>query len=247
MVRPRMSAEVQRSAGRGFGAAGELYDAVRPGYPAALVDQIVSDLPGPTVCDLGAGTGKLSSALLARGCAVTAVDPDEAALKRNPALRCVGTAEEVPLPPETQDAVTVAQAWHWVDEDAAAAECARILRPGGRLWILINQLDVRQDWVLRLSRIMHAGDVYRPAWRPRTGPLFQPVEAGETEFATPVTVDDIVSLAATRSYWLRSPEHIRQRVESNIRHYLSTEHPVDPREPFDLPYLCLSYRAVRLG
>ena len=59
-------------------------------------------------------------------------------------------------------------------------------------------------------------------------------------------VDDIVDLAATRSYWLRSPQPIRERVEANLRGYFAEEHPVAPGARLALPYLCLSYRAQRL-
>jgi SAM-dependent methyltransferase len=246
MTGPRIHPDSRRRLGRRFGDSAELYDTVRPGYPAAVVDAIVADLPGRQVCDLGAGTGKFTSALLARGLDVVAVDPDPVSLRRNPASSVLGSGEQIPLGAAGQDAVVVAQAWHWMDPAGASAEIARVLRPGGRLWILLNQLDVRVDWVLRLSRIMHAGDVYRPAWRPALSSAFTPVEARETAFSTAVTVDDIVGLAATRSYWLRSSDRIRQRVEHNIRWYFEHEHPVADGAVIELPYLCLHYRAVRL-
>lgn len=235
MIRPRA-----RSAhGRRFGVQGEIYDQVRPGYPEDALDLVAPDWTGLRVCDLGAGTGILSSALLARGAQVIAVDPDAAALSRNPAPTRTGTAESTGLETASVDVVTVAQAWHWFDEPSAAAEIARILAPGGRLLILINQLDVRIDWVLRLSRIMHAGDVYRPQYRPDPGAGLVLMEHSVFDFATPLTVDGIVDLARTRSYWLRSNETTRARVEANLREYFSTEHPV--RGAIEVPYMCLAY------
>ncbi|RBP64731.1 methyltransferase family protein [Brevibacterium sanguinis] len=216
----------------------ELYDAVRPGYPEAALD-LVGDWSGLRVCDLGAGTGILSRLLLERGADVVAVDPDAAALERNPVPGRVGTAESTGLPDACVDVVTVAQAWHWFDEATAGEEIARILAPGGRLLVLINQLDVRVDWVLRLSRIMHAGDVYRPEFRPRPGSGFELVTHSLVEFATSITVDGVVDLARTRSYWLRSNERTRERVESNLRGYFAGEHPI--AEAMELPYMCLAY------
>lgn len=239
MVRPR----AQAAHGRGFGAQAGVYDEVRPGYPAAALDLALTgwnrDWSDLQVCDLGAGTGILSRRLLDHGTDLIAVDPDIAALERNPAPTRLGTAEETGLEADSVDLVTVAQAWHWFDEPAAAAEVARILRPGGRLLILINQLDVRIDWVLRLSRIMHAGDVYRPQYRPQPGAGLTLIDHTLVEFTTALYVDGIVDLARTRSYWLRSNQATRDRVESNLRDYFRVEHPVE--STVDLPYLCLAY------
>ncbi|WP_309130287.1 class I SAM-dependent methyltransferase [Brevibacterium sp.] len=238
-VRPRAKA----SHGTRFGELGELYDEVRPGYPEAALRLVGEDWSGLRVCDLGAGTGILSRSLLSLGAEVVAVDPDAAALERNPSRRLVGTAEATGLNDGSVDVVAVAQAWHWFDEAAAGEEIARILTPGGRLLILINQLDVRVDWVLRLSRIMHAGDVYRPEFRPRPGAGFALVEHALIEFDTPITVDGVIDLARTRSYWLRSNERTRARVESNLREYFTTEHPVTGT--MGLPYMCLAYLLQR--
>ena len=58
-----------------FGSVADQYDRVRPGYPD---DAITWMLPAGArrVVDLGAGTGKLTRLLSARGIAVTAVEPD---------------------------------------------------------------------------------------------------------------------------------------------------------------------------
>lgn len=233
-MRPR----AQAAHGRSFGQLAGLYDEVRPRYPDAAINLVNSDWSDLDVCDLGAGTGILSSALLDRSADVIAIDPDDVALANNPARSLVGSAEDTGLPEACVDVVTVAQAWHWFDEAAAAAEINRILRPGGHLLILINQLDVRVDWVLRLSRIMHAGDVYRPAYRPSPAG-FDLVGHELVEFATLLSVEGIVDLARTRSYWLRSNQATRTRVESNLREYFSLEHPVDGE--LELPYMCLAY------
>lgn len=244
MVRPR----AQAAHGRSFGTQAGVYDEVRPGYPDSALDLALTgwepQWSGLRVCDLGAGTGILSRRLLARGADLIAVDPDTAALERNPAATKIGTAEDTGLKAESLDLVTVAQAWHWFDEAKAAAEVARIIRPGGRLLILINQLDVRVDWVLRLSRIMHAGDVYRPQYRPQPGNGLALTEHRLVEFTSELTVDGIVDLARTRSYWLRSNEKTRARVEANLREYFSVEHPVSGT--VDLPYMCLAYLLERV-
>jgi ubiquinone/menaquinone biosynthesis C-methylase UbiE len=62
-----------------FGRAAREYELGRPGWPVELLDRVIADLnlrPGATVLDLGAGTGKLTRALVSRFARVIAVEPD---------------------------------------------------------------------------------------------------------------------------------------------------------------------------
>ena len=52
-----------------------------------------------------------------------------------------GTAEAIPLPDDFADAVTVAQAFHWFDAEAARYEIERVLRPGGLFALVSNRRD----------------------------------------------------------------------------------------------------------
>ena len=80
-------------------------------------------------------------------------------LPDTPAL--LGTAEEIPLPDDSVDAVLVAQAWHWFDPERAVKEVARVLRPGGRLGLVWNTRDERLGWVKDLGRIIgHEDDPF---------------------------------------------------------------------------------------
>jgi SAM-dependent methyltransferase len=120
---------------RSFDRAAEEYEAARPDYPLDLLGA----LPVPadaTVLDLGAGTGKLTRVLARRYAHVIAVEPLDnmrAILKRvvPDAEVFPGSAEAIPLPDASVDAVFAGQAFHWFATDAAVAEIARVLRPGG--------------------------------------------------------------------------------------------------------------------
>jgi SAM-dependent methyltransferase len=128
----------------GYARSAAAYERGRPGYPPAAVDFLAAQLslgPGRTVVDLAAGTGKLTRPLLATGAEVIAEEPVAEMRAALPAgARAVdGTAEEMPLNSGSADAVTVAQAFHWFDGDAALAEIHRVLRPRSALALVWNR------------------------------------------------------------------------------------------------------------
>lgn len=107
------------------------------------------------VVDLAAGTGRLTMALLAAGVGqVAAVEPDPG-MRAEFAARVGGsgvtlhdgTAEAIPLPDASVDAVVAGSAFHWFDPERALPEIARVLRPGGWLTALWTHPDEQVDWV----------------------------------------------------------------------------------------------------
>jgi ubiquinone/menaquinone biosynthesis C-methylase UbiE len=129
-----------------FDGVADAYERSRPGYAPEAVEWISRRLPLGRVLDLGAGTGKLTRQLLPYALEVVAVEPGDE-MRRVlqdvvPGVETLfGTAEEIPLPDESVDAVTVAQAFHWFDIDAALAEMQRVLRPMGGMAIVWNVWD----------------------------------------------------------------------------------------------------------
>ena len=152
-----MTHEVHPDAAQGFEASAADYERARPGYPHEGVD-VLGLPPGARVCDLAAGTGKLTRLLVGRGYAVVAVEP-VAGMRAQlaevlPDVEVLdGTAEAIPLPDGTLDAVTVAQAFHWFRVDEALAEIARVLRPDGTLALVFNRRDESVEWVRRMSEV----------------------------------------------------------------------------------------------
>ncbi len=138
---------------RRFGRRAEDYAAARPGYPRALTQALIERghlARGGTVADVGCGTGLLSRLFLDAGCRVLGVEPNapmrEAArriLASDEAFHPVdGRAERTTLDDASVDLIAAGQAFHWFDPDAARAEFARILRPGGSVVLVWN---VRRD------------------------------------------------------------------------------------------------------
>ncbi|MBM6623040.1 methyltransferase domain-containing protein [Micrococcaceae bacterium RIT802] len=243
---PELDEARRRAFGGAFATGGDRYDAVRPSYPEAAVDFLV---PGGArdAVDLGAGTGILTLQLASRGLRTTAVDPSADMLaqlhrKSDAATTVQATAEETGLPDAAFDLATYAQAWHWVDVARASAETARILRPGGRLGLLWNQLDVTVPWVHRLSRIMHAGDVHRPEFVPVVGSEFTGLESVQVHWEQPATAEHLIELAKSRSYYLRAGAETRARVEGNLGWYLYEHLGLEPGQPLGLPYYTHAWR-----
>lgn len=247
---PKLDSERRQQLGSSFQDGGEHYHRVRPGYPADAADWLV---PGDarTAVDIGAGTGKFTALLLERGLATTAVDPSEdmlAQLRKDfpEATALVGTAEATGLADSAFDVATVAQAWHWCDPLQASTELARILRPGGVLGLIWNQLDTAVPWVHRLSRIMHAGDVHKAGFRPVVGPEFTGLESHLSHWEDPLLPEDIMELTKSRSYYLRANEATRAKVMGNLEWYLYEHLGHAPGEVIRLPYVTRSWRARKV-
>jgi SAM-dependent methyltransferase len=190
---------VQGAAAARFARPASAYERARPDYPQAAVDFLAARLglgPGHTVLDLAAGTGKLTRPLLATGAEVIAVEPAAEMRAGLPAAAraLAGTAEAIPLAAGSADAVTVGQAFHWFDGEAALAEIHRVLRRGGALGLIWNRRRRDDSLSQAIDELMaphrpdapgHRADDWRAAFE-RTA-LFGPLE--ERRFANDQSFD----------------------------------------------------------
>jgi SAM-dependent methyltransferase len=230
-----------------FGAAAAAYERGRPPYPAEAVDWLLPQ-GASRVLDLGAGTGKLTRQLRDRGLDVAAVEPSEG--MREQLARAVpgaavyaGSAEEIPLPDRSVDAVLVAQAWHWVDRGRAVPEAARVLVPGGRLGLVWNIRDEREDWVAELGRILHDPGDHQRGDRGIIGPPFGPVEHLDVEWTHRLSRDELIDLAASRSYVITMTDQERAAVLAGVAHLADRRLGPAGVGELALPYVTECYRA----
>jgi SAM-dependent methyltransferase len=234
-----------------FGAVAGAYERGRPPYPAAAVDWLIP-AGAARVLDLGAGTGKLTRQLAGRGPDVTAVEPSEGmreqlrrAVPGVPVLE--GTAERIPLPGGSVDAVLVAQAWHWMDPARAVPEVARVLRPGGRLGLLWNIRDERPDWVAGLGAILRRSDGANAvsstvSAAPTVGPPFGPLERRDVGWVHHLSPDALVDMVSSRSYVSTLPAADHEKLLNELRHLMRTHPSLAGAGEIALPYVTRCWR-----
>ncbi len=245
---------IAAAAATGFEQGAQAYEASRPSYPAAALACIVGRAglgPGRTVLDLAAGTGKLTRLLVPSGAEVVAVEPVAAMraelVAATPGVTALdGTAESIPLPDASVDAVTVAQAFHWFDVAPALAEIARVLRPGGTLLVVQNERDIEVEWVRRFGDLLDTGrgrpyDVYYEAdWAARAeaegSGAFTVGGRFESRWEQPCDPELLVARAASVSVVASLPDDERQEVLDRVRHLASTDPELVGRAHFAFPY-----------
>jgi SAM-dependent methyltransferase len=242
-----MTGEQRKAQASSFGAAAAAYEAARPGYPAAALDWL---LPAGArrVLDLGAGTGKLTRLLPGRGLDVVAVEPsagmrDQLSRAVPGATVLAGSAEDIPLPAASVDAVLVAQAWHWVDEDLAVPEVARVLVPGGQLGLVWNIRDTREPWVAELWALVHELGSQETDPAPELAPPFGKAERFGVSWVQQLPPADLVQLVASRSYVITLPDQQRTDLLAEVADFAATHPALAGREQIGMPYIARCTRA----
>jgi SAM-dependent methyltransferase len=243
---------VDRSAVIGFGRAAADYERGRPGYPPAAIELLAEQLGlgggrrPIRIVDLAAGTGKLTRALDGRGWHVVAVEPVaemRAELRKAvPGVEVLdGTAESLPFGDNSIDAVCVAQAFHWFDIEAAAAEITRVLVPGGGLGVIRNAWDRSVAWV---DEVQSAIDERRPrpsridGWRERLEQTecFTPLSEKIIEHVVEMDRDALLARVSSISFIAMLPAAERERLLIEVTQLLDRHGVGAPGAPLPTPY-----------
>jgi ubiquinone/menaquinone biosynthesis C-methylase UbiE len=222
--------ELQHPDARPFEQVADLYERVRPSYPEEAVHWLVERLGidgHSTVLDLGAGTGKLTRALVARAAQVIAVEPGPemlAQLRRAvPGARAIlGAAEAIPLPDQSVDAVVCGQSFHWFRTEEALSEIHRVVRPGrgvGLIWNVRDPEDPLQNEITALIEpfVPPGRPPLRAAVSAFVGRTFSEVATHSVPWEQTLDSDGLVDRISSISFVAAAPEAKRRQLQRALR------------------------------
>ena len=207
-----------------FNALAEQYDAYRPHYPteALLFLVTLGELDKQSdIADIGTGTGRIALELAKYVRLVYAVDTavvmlDQLQISAEKEglsnIRTIQSPGEVTgLTTESLDLVTIAQAFHWMDKQAALTEAYRILKPGKHLILLWNQVTNTEDeyyrdmvaLIKRYNSKYEGGADIRSTDFPdhlNNSKLFGPIERFTFPFELQYSLESYVGFLLSKSY-----------------------------------------------
>ena len=247
---------------RSFGEVADEYNRLRSAPSDEALDWLVP-VGAVDVLEIGAGTGILTRKLAERVAHVVAVEPDDRMRAVLAAAEVsvevlAGHAEEIPAAASSVDVVIAQSAWHWVDEERAVPEVARVLRPGGRLSLVWTGPDRSVDW---MRSLWAGGIIFSPEEgtdvdnRRRRRHLVNVDIGGDSPFlepekmlfhwTRPMAKADLVALATTYSAVITMDEGARREHLEAMTRFLDAHEPFHGLEVIDVPMRSYCWRATK--
>ncbi|MDD2521762.1 MAG: methyltransferase domain-containing protein [Anaerolineaceae bacterium] len=208
-----------------FSGKATVYRQSRPSYSPEMftyLQQVFGLKKGSVVADVGSGTGILSQQLLELGARVFAVEPNEDMRlvaeqdlgKNKNYISVDATAEQTTLPENSLDFVFAASAFHWFDPVVFKHECERILKPGGKVFLIWNEPQTLEE-IQQARRAIY--EKYAPKFigfsgghkeNPGVKEKFFDGKLKEVHFANPITYDKekFIGRALSSSYALNESD-----------------------------------------
>jgi SAM-dependent methyltransferase len=243
------SVQLARSFGRqAFGDDPANYDAARPDYPDWVYETLSSRCglaPGCAAFEVGAGTGKATRELLARGAdPLFAIEPDARlaqflrASLVSPALSVIeATFEDAALPRAGFDLGLAATSFHWLDELKALNKVAELLRPGGwwaAVWSVFGDDDRPDPFHDATDALLSDGPkspsqgAYALQHHARMGAFgrcgaFEAVSHEREDWELVLDPDQVVALYSTYSNIVAFPPEERAEVLAELRRIAADE------------------------
>ena len=235
------------------------YDATRPAYPRAAIDDIVARSGAKRALEIGAGTGKATVMFAERGLDIVALEPAAqmaAVLRERVAGMHVEIVEQTFEATERTgfDLVYAAESFHWIEPTVRCAKAARVLWPGGALALITNvkapiDPDLRRDFDAAYARRFGW-----PAWSPRhvaetedkwvreldASARFGAVHVGRFAWQATYTSAEYVALLDTYT------DHAVRPERADL--YADIKAAIDRRSgSIEIPYLTLVFFTLRLA
>jgi SAM-dependent methyltransferase len=237
-----------------FGEVADDYDRVRPAYPTALADDVLSysqlDLGGRRALEIGAGTGRATEAFATKGLSIVAVEPDDAMadvlvrrVARFPDVQVVRRTFEEFRPAERFGLLFSGEAWHWTLPETRWPLALDELADGATLALFWNNERVDEP-ALRASMLQafaqHAPSVVindapvtsERVWQQWPGHElfsiggFQDLESRHYRGDRNMPKADYLGLTQTRSQFRMLPPPIRQNLLAALTQVFSDEVPL---------------------
>jgi SAM-dependent methyltransferase len=232
-----------------FDEAAEHYDAVRPGYPDELFDD-VAELAGleagSKVLEVGCGTGQATVGFAGRGYMVVCVDPGgslvEVArrkLEGYPVEFIVSRFEDW-APSESFDLVASGTAWHWVEPEVGYGKAAAALGHGGFMALFWNLhptpftgffVDVQSvysrvvpEWGNPGERPSTAQRIEEESWSVEASGLFEKPVVRQYRWRRSYSRDDYLRLLDTYSDHRALPPGARGRLYRGVGRLIDEEY-----------------------
>ncbi|MGD0430115.1 MAG: methyltransferase domain-containing protein [Acetobacteraceae bacterium] len=157
--------------GRHLGGVAALEDRARGASYAGMIDtmfDVIAPAKGETILDAGCGSGALDRMLARRfdgANPITATDVNPFLLREAAALAEAdglagritfrqGNAERLPFPDGGFDHAFTVTVLEECDADLALRELFRVVRPGGRVGVIVRAIDMPQWWHLDLPEAL---------------------------------------------------------------------------------------------
>ncbi len=228
-----------------FNKSAEWYDQIRPGYPEALADDVItlSAIPeNGEILEIGCGTGKATEMFASRGYAMLCLDigMDLAAVavrKFSESAQvkiAVSSFEEWESGGRLFDLVIAATSFHWIDPAIAHAKSAAILKPSGSLAVFWNTAIRRDEgFFMRVqdvyracapSLVSAAAELDRYEAEPVNSPLFCDPIVRRYQWTKEYSAEEYIDLLGTYSDHISLPDSERRGLFSGIADMIQREY-----------------------
>jgi SAM-dependent methyltransferase len=223
-----------------FNKDAELYDEIRPGYPAKLYSELrrKAELDSNShILEVGCGTGQATRDLIIITEHITAIDPGNNSIrvaeKHFPKLKFEIATFEGFKTTDAFDLIVSATAWHWVDPEVGYKKAHDLLKDNGYLAILHNyHLDEDpESFSIRANHIYEKYNINsKPPKQYTNKPIlkmidqlnndyFRFVDKVEVKWQRTLSIDDYIKLRNTYSDHITMDKTKRLEFEKALRDF----------------------------